>query len=119
MKGPKLGAARFKFTPNATTDEAIAHLNRFAATAERRGARVFYSHPPYEQQSYAKNRDTITWLDPLIRARLTIPRLDTVEDMVFPTEQMFDTEYHLNLEGKLIRSERVAANLAKALAEKK
>lgn len=119
VKGPKLGAARFKFTPTATTDAAIAHLNRFAASAERRGARVFYSHPPYEQQSYAKNRDTITRLDQLIRARLTIPRLDTVEDMVFPTDHFFDTEYHLSLAGKRKRSERVAASLAKALAEKK
>ncbi len=119
VKGPKLGVARFKFTPTATTDTALAHLNRFATSAEQRGARVFYSHPPYEQRSFAQNRAAIERLDQLLRARLKIPRLDAVEEMVFPTDHFFDTEYHLNLEGKLIRSERVAASLAKALAEKK
>ena len=119
LKGPKLGAGRFKFTGAGTTDIAIEHVNWFADAARKKGARVFYSHPPYEQRSYEKNRAAIHQLDDLLRARLNLPRLDSVEDMVFPTDQMFDTEYHLNLEGKLIRSERVAASLAQALAEKK
>ena len=119
LQGPQLGVARFKYTGAGTTEIAIEHVNWFADAARQRGARVFYSHPPYEQRSYEKHRAAIHQLDELLRARLHIPRLDAVEDMVFPTDHFFDTEYHLNLEGKLKRSERVAANLARALAEKK
>ena len=119
VQGPTLGVARFKFTPNATADTAIAHLNRFAASAERRGARVFYSHPPYEQRSFSQHRAVIGRLDELLRERLKFPRLDAMEDMVFPTEEFFDSEYHLNLAGKTKRSERVAQALAGALTKTK
>lgn len=56
-------------------------------------------------------------MDGLLRAGLQIPMLETVEDMVYPTEDFFDTEYHLNLKGKLKRSEKVAASLAQALGQ--
>ena len=115
--GPKLGANRFKFTASPVAFTAIEHLNRFERKCQARGARVFYSHPPYEQRSHELNRATIAQLDGLLRARLQIPMLETVEDMVYPTEDFFDTEYHLNLKGKLKRSEKIAASLAQALGQ--
>ena len=117
VPGPKLGVANLKFRASPTAFAAIDHLNRFQAECQHRGARVFYSHPPYEQRSFEKNRTTIFKLDALLKERLKIPMLDTVEDMVFPTDHFFDTEYHLTLPGKLKRAERVAENLGRAIKQ--
>jgi hypothetical protein len=113
--GRPLVPALFKFKAGPSTDEAINHLNRFHDECRRRGARVFYSHPPYEQRSFERSRGAILKLDALLRQKMQIPMLDTVDDMVFPTADFFDTEYHLNLPAKRKRSERLAESLRKAL----
>ena len=115
VPGPVLGVVPWKFTAPATTFTAIDQLNRFQSEVQRRGARVFYSHPPYERRSFEKNRHSISKLDGLLKERMKIPMLDQVDDMVFPTDHFFDTEYHLNLTGKTERSRRVAESLAKFL----
>jgi hypothetical protein len=41
--------------------------------------------------------------------------LDTAEDMTFPSEDILELEYHLNLAGKLKHSAMVAERLERAL----
>jgi len=54
-------------------------------------------------------------LETMLKARLTIPMLDTAEEMTFAKNEIFDIEYHLNLAGKIRRSEHVAERLRRAL----
>jgi hypothetical protein len=114
---PVFGLSRFKFQAQPVAFEAIEHLNRFHDACRQRGVRVFYSHPPYQQRAFTLNQDAVRAVDDFLIQRLAIPRLDRVEEMVFPDDDFFDTEYHLNLEGKRKRSERVAASLARALKD--
>ena len=106
---------RFVFTASASADAAIAHLNRFHASCRDRGARVFFTHCPYEDRYFALYHDSIQRLEALLRARLSIPMLDTAEDLAWPREMFFDNEVHLNFKGKIRRSDWVAERLAEKL----
>ena len=106
---------RFTFSQSPTVETAIAHLNRFHAVCAGRGARVFFSHPPYERRYFQAYKGAILQLDDLLRRKLSIPMLDEAQEMTFPSEEIFDLEYHLNLAGKLKRSELVALRLRRAL----
>lgn len=110
------GTLQFTFDSPELADAAIDHLNRFHAECAQRGVRVFYSHPPYEQRYFDSYRAAIEALEARMKSRLTMPMLDTPGQMTFPSEEIFDVEYHLNLAGKNRRSDRVARSLAKALA---
>lgn len=106
---------RFELRDSKTVRTAIARLNQFHELCQRRGCLVFFSHPPYERRWFERFETDIRRLDALLASQVTIPRLDTVDDMLFPSEDILDVEYHLNYAGKMKRSERVAASLARAL----
>ena len=111
------GFLRFSFESPPIAEEAIALLNQFKRDCDQRAVPVFFSHSPYEQRCFRRCHAGIESLEALLKARLSIPMLDTPEEMTFPSDQIFDVEYHLNLAGKLRRSERVAQRLAQALHE--
>jgi len=92
--------------------ETIAQVNRFAKNAEAAGAKVFFSHPPLPREVFQKNRATISRLDAELRAKLTVPQLDSAEEMVFPVEYFFDTWYHLAAAGVEKRSQLLASRMA-------
>jgi len=106
----------FHFSDPASAAAAVAHLNRFHQHCAARGVRVFFSHAPYEKKHFEQSREAIQRLERLLHESLNIPMLDRPEDLVFPGTDFFDSAYHLNLPAKTVRSERLADNLARALA---
>jgi hypothetical protein len=115
VKGLRRSPSRFTLASPELAETAINHLNRFGEQCARRGARVFFSHPPYEKKYFELYRVSIARLETMLQAKLTLPMLETAEDMTFDSEEIFDVEYHLNLPGKMRRSELVAASLRKRL----
>lgn len=107
---------RFEFTSLANAETAIAHMNRFYRDCRRRGVRVFFSHPPYERRFFDLYQPQLAQLETLLKNKLEIPMLDSAEEMTFAKDEIFDVEYHLNLPGKLRRSQQVAQRLRLALA---
>lgn len=91
---------------------AIAQVNEFAKSAEARGAKVFFSHPPLPREVFEKNRATIARLETELKTKLAIPRLDSAEELVFPVEYFFDTWYHLAGPGVKARTEILASRLS-------
>jgi hypothetical protein len=94
--------------------QAISQINAFARSAEARGAKVFFSHPPLPDEVFERNRAMIDRLDNDMKARLSIPLLDSTEDLIFPIDHFFDTWYHLAAPGVEKRTTLLAARMAKA-----
>lgn len=115
VKPGRAANVRFTFTASPTAHAAIEHLNRFHAACRNRGAQVFFTHCPYDERFFKLYLDSILRLEALLKERLSIPMLDTAEDLAYPRELFFDNEVHLNLEGKIKRSEWVASRLGEAL----
>lgn len=108
-------ARRFFYRATPASDAAIEHLNRFHAYCRQLGVRVFFSHPPYEQTALRRSRPAVDRIEATLRAKLAMPILDTPDEMSFPREDFFDTEYHLALTGKRKRSQLLAERLGLAL----
>lgn len=113
----KRGATlRFEYKSPVQAEEAIAHLNRFYEDCRRRNVKVFFTHAPYERRYFDLYRSSIEQLELLLRAKLTIPMLDTPEELTFAKDEIYDVEYHLNLPGKIRRSQFVLDRLRQRLA---
>jgi hypothetical protein len=110
-RGPKEKEFHFRYREDLVA-ETISQINRFAKSAEARGAKVFFSHPPLPREVFDKNRATIGRLDAEMKARLAIPQLDEAEELVFPIDHFFDTWYHLAAPGVEKRTELLASRLA-------
>ena len=110
-RGPKEKEFHFRYREELVA-ETISQINRFAKSAEARGAKVFFSHPPLPREVFAKNRAMIERLDGEMKSRMVIPRLDQAEELVFPIDHFFDTWYHLAAPGVEKRTELLALRLA-------
>lgn len=112
-KSKGLREREFRFTHrDELVYETIADLNRFGEDAAARGAKVFFSHPPLPGEVFEQNRRVIHQLDASIKERLKIPQLDSADELVYPTEDFFDTWYHLAKTGVEKRTRFLAERMA-------
>jgi len=118
VTGHREQRAHFEFNASPAAFAARDHLTRFHAECLAKGVRVFFSHPPYEKSWFDVQAKEIAEADQFLREQLTIPILDSAEELTFLSEQMFDTEYHLNVAGIQRRSNLLAERLQQALTNR-
>jgi hypothetical protein len=102
-----------KTGPLAST--AIDTLNDFNRFAEGKQAKVFFFFPSIPEPSYSKSKGCIVLLQELLVQDLEIPLLNTPDEHIFPIEYFFNTQYHLNVVGREIRTQRIIEALERAL----
>jgi hypothetical protein len=113
MESKGLSEREFRFAyREELVHETIAQLNRFAKSAEARGAKVFFSHPPLPREVFEQNRTMIARLDAELKAKLAVPQLDDAEELVFPINHFFDTWYHLAAPGVEKRTKLLAERVS-------
>lgn len=105
----KLGYA----LPNFWIKKSIRSLNRFNEYVVAKGATLFFVYPNTVTPTDAYTRDLLNRLDAYLQAQLDFPVLDTPSQAEFAKEYMFDTPYHLNSKGRLLRSENIVIDLCK------
>jgi hypothetical protein len=108
-------AAPIVLTESPVTAKAIARLNEFHRECEFRGVRVYLSHCPIVDWSFAQNEDALVALEARLRRELHIPMLDTLKEAVFPKPEQFDTAYHMGRSGRAQRTHRLADQVAEWL----
>jgi len=96
---------------------ALTQLADFQQYATAQGATVVLLYPAIADTfwHYANNQMTINQLHDSIAEEQIIQELSLPDEYVLPTSLFFDTVYHLSGEGRLLRSERVAAMLNRTL----
>jgi hypothetical protein len=107
---PPKDVAKLEFLRNTSRGvdhEAIAVVNAFAKKAEKRGARVVMLFPCVPRPHFEQRRAAIEALDAALRKDLQVPLLSTPEDHVYPLEHFYDWVYHLNREGRDLRTAKV------------
>ena len=111
-KAKRISAAEFQFRYREDlARRTIAQLNQFAAMAQARGARVWFSHPPLPREVFAANCEELLRLETTLKAGLAFPRLDEAEELLFPLDHFFDTWYHLGAPGVEERTRLLAARM--------
>jgi hypothetical protein len=107
---PPKDVARLEFLRNTSKGidrEAITVVNEFARKAGQRGARVVMLFPCVPRPHFEQRRAAIDALEAALREDLDVPLLSTPEDYVFPIENFYDWVYHLNREGRDLRTAKV------------
>ena len=95
--------------------EAVIALNDLEVYAQHRGAKVFLIYPALEEGEYRKIEKEIQLLSGMLRKELKVPVLGTPGEDVFPEDDFYDTEYHLNASARQIRTQRVITRLKSVL----
>ena len=94
-------------------NHSISLLKDFSKKCKKRGVNVFISYPPYPRSEYVgKNKERIEALDLKLRNSLPdIGFLDKPDAYIFNDSLFYDTVYHLNKNGREIRTKKLIADL--------
>lgn len=93
---------------------AIADMNAFYRKMKKRGVKVYYSYPSYAQSSYQHDKAIIKKLESEFMKEAEFPVLGKLEDFVFADSLCQDMVYHLNANGRDIRTQKLIDLLKRA-----
>jgi hypothetical protein len=91
-----------------------AYLKKFFRLVDnftKRGITVMLSYPCYEEQSFRNSAALIQELNMLFRAKENLLVISTPESYCYPAEYFYDTSYHLNREGRAVRTGQLIRDL--------
>lgn len=90
-------------------------LRTFLTFAQAKGVQVYYAFPPYARSAYQHNHLTIKRMEQELKAVQGITFIGIPEDFVFDDRLFFDSVYHLNAEGRQLRTEKLSSLWARYL----
>ena len=82
----------------------LSDLSAIADDARAEGAHSYFMFPSYIDRSYDINIPAIEALRRRIAGGMSMPIVGTPADFVYPKQYFFDTRYHLNGEGRELRT---------------
>jgi hypothetical protein len=102
----------FEPYPVSTVQEEIfVFLEQFHRTAREKGAEVYFEAPASRKSNCDETGEaSMSNFFKLLEERLTIPMLTPLEQVCMPDKYFFDTAYHLNAEGRQLRTQRLIEN---------
>jgi hypothetical protein len=98
-------------------EDLFVFLENFNRIAHEKGARVYFEAPA-SRQSNCKATGEAPMADffETFQERSSIPMLTHLEEVCLPDKYFFDTAYHLNAQGREIRTKRLIENWMKLAA---
>ncbi|MEO8577021.1 MAG: hypothetical protein ABI556_09985 [Gemmatimonadales bacterium] len=87
--------------------KTLVDLNGIADEARTQKAHAYFLFPSYIESSYSINVAAIDSLQRRLSGDMRIPIVGTPRDFVYPKTYFFDTRFHLNEEGRRIRTQKM------------
>lgn len=113
VEQPEISSSAY---PINILDEAYAFLAEFNRYAITKGARVYYEPQPNRQINCEATGDKqLERFYKILQKETAIPVLTPLDQLCLPDEYFFDTPYHLNVDGRKIRTVRLIENLSRML----
>jgi hypothetical protein len=99
----------FKNFPNNFVDysKQIADLNVFAIKSRLKGAEVYFIYPPLAESTYLYGKKTIESIKQQMNKNANCKILGNAEDFIMPDKYFFDSFYHLNAQGRDLRTQKI------------
>lgn len=117
-KGTPRDISKIKRTLEVTDGSiqtAFKIIQKFDRVAKENGARVYFSYPPLAENVYKDNAKAIDQISSVIENTSELDFIDTPEEMAFQVKYFFDSEYHLNQSGSLLRANHIVNRLSEEL----
>lgn len=97
-------------------DEFIAYVNAYACTVNGRGAKTYFSYPPMNRLAVVGySAETLENFYYFITERLDYKVISNAEKYIMDAEWFYDTNYHLNSAGMVVRSINLLEDLKNEL----
>jgi hypothetical protein len=111
----------FEPYPVSTVQEDIfVFLEQFHQMAQDRGAEVYLEAPASRKSNCDTTGETsLANFFQTLEEQLSIPVITPLEDLCLPDKYFFDTAYHLNAEGRQLRTQRLIENWIQLTASSK
>ena len=96
----------------------VANMNRAMDACRAAGAEIFISFPPTNKNCLSANSATKEYqkaFEKAIEARLHARVISEISDYLVPGSWCFDSDYHLTTEATKWRTEKLAADLKRAI----
>jgi hypothetical protein len=101
-------------------EEIFLFLERFHQMAREKGAEVYFEAPASRESNCETTGTTsLTNFFRTFEERSSIPVLTPLDEVCLPDKYFFDTAYHLNAEGRQVRTERLIENWVERTATSK
>ena len=92
-------------------DEIFIFLEQFHQFAREKGAEVYFEAPASRRTNCRNTgEDLMANFFRIFEERSSIPVLTPLDELCLPDRYFFDTAYHLNAEGRQVRTERLIEN---------
>ena len=100
-------------------EDFIEYVNSFAASCSAVGAEVVFTYCPVNELSLAEGTDseTIAQFENSLDEALDFPVISYLEDYIIPAGYFYDTNYHLNDSGAILRTIRLVKDLLMYLGD--
>lgn len=97
----------------------IEYVNGFAASCRGVGAEVVYTFSPINELALAKGTDEydVATFEMALDDELEFPVISYLEDYIIPAGYFYDTNFHLNDSGAILRSIRLASDILMYLGD--
>ena len=101
-------------------EDIFIFLENFDQMAQEKGVKVYFEAPASRQGNCkATGQTQMANFFKTFTQRSSIPILTPLEEVCLPNKYFFDTEYHLNGQGREIRTKRLIENLIKVTTASK
>lgn len=91
--------------------EAIKCLNKFYEYATEKGVKVYLSYPVLFDQQYNVWKNDIANLDKVLKNNCNIPIISLPSEYIYNKNEIYDTIYHVNEEGRYKRTTQLVKDL--------
>ena len=111
-KEPTSKITNMRYPVAAFDEEAFAFLAEFQRFARGMGAQVYFEAPASRQTNcILTGMEQMKSFFEIFAQKTGIPVLTPLDDVCLPDQYFFDTPYHLNEQGRKIRTKRLIENL--------
>lgn len=97
--------------------QMISLVRDFAAEMMNRGVTVLMSYSPVERKFYDRHQKEFSDVHKLISVTRPLITPSPPSDFAYPERHFFDTVYHLNAEGRSVRTQKLIEDLKSQLQE--
>ncbi|OYW88733.1 MAG: hypothetical protein B7Z22_01745, partial [Hyphomonas sp. 32-62-5] len=97
--------------------EVVDAIEAFSREARKKNVALAISFTPVERKYYTKYQPYIHNIYRELGQKRKLPVVSTPGDYVFDKSMMFDTVYHLDAQGRRIRTEKLIGDLERGLGD--
>ena len=95
--------------------KALMLLSKFQFKTEGKGAKLYFIWPSLFEESFVENKEKLLPIVELLKSNFEKVILGAPTDFLFSRDEIYDTRYHLNKEGRARRTDKVVELLKSKL----